>query len=178
MPSYTYRQFLRLKLEQSYDIDKAQEDDPEPFSPVYGELQLAPGRYLSMQADATWSQYENDFISHNVAANIRDKRGDRLFAEHRYERDSSRSIYYHLLLRVSGGLSAYTEHERNLHDEKDIKQGIGLLYKAQCWSIELSYTDEENDRRYAFMINLYGLGESGSEVAGRQMETLFQSEEE
>jgi LPS-assembly protein len=177
-PSYTYNEFLRFKLEQSYDIDKAQEDDPEPFSAVYGELQLSPRRYISLQADATWSQYENDFNSHNVAANIRDKRGDRLFAEHRYERDLSRSIYYHLLLRVSGGLSAYFERERNLHDKKDIKQGIGLLYKAQCWSIGLSYTDEENDRRYAFMINLYGLGESGSEVAGREMETLFQSEED
>ncbi len=177
-PSYTYNEFLRFKLEQSYDINKANEDDPEPFSPVYGELQLNPGRYISLQADAKWSQYENDTISHNVAASIWDKRRDRIFVEHRYERDSSRSIYYHLLLRVSGGLSAYFERERNLYDRKDIKSSTGLLYKAQCWSIDLSYTDEENDRRYVFMINLYGLGEFGSEVAGREMETFFQSEEE
>ncbi|MEE8317324.1 MAG: LPS assembly protein LptD, partial [Candidatus Omnitrophota bacterium] len=177
-PSYTYNEFLRFKLEQSYDINKANEDDPEPFSPVYGELQLNPGRYISLQADAKWSQYENDTISHNVAASIWDKRRDRIFVEHRYERDLSRSIYYHLLLRVSGGLSAYFERERNLYDRKDIKSSTGLLYKAQCWSIDLSYTDEENDRRYVIMINLYGLGEFGSEVAGREMETFFQSEEE
>ncbi|UCH00446.1 MAG: LPS-assembly protein LptD, partial [Deltaproteobacteria bacterium] len=175
-PSYTYNEFCRFKLEQSYDINKANENDPEPFSPVYGELQINPGRYVSIQADAKWSQYENDFISHNVAANMWDKRGDRLFAEHRYKRDSSRSIYYHLLLRISDGLSAYIEHERNLYDRKDIESSTGFLYKAQCWSIELSYTEEENDRRYAFVINLYGLGGFGTEVAGRDMESLFVSE--
>jgi LPS-assembly protein len=177
-PTYTYNEFCRFKLEQSYDINKANENDPEPFSPVYGELQVNPGRYLSLQADAEWSQYENDFLSHNVAANIWDKRGDRLFAEHRYKRDSSRSIYYHLLLKVSDRLSAYTERERNLYDSKDIRSSVGLLYKAQCWSMELSYTAEENDRRYVFMINLYGLGEFGTQMGAREMETLFQGEQD
>jgi LPS-assembly protein len=175
-PSYTYNEFLRFKLEQSYDFNKAKEDDPEPFSPVYGELQLDPGRYLSMQADAEWSQYKNAFLSHNIAANIWDKRGDRLFVEHRYERDSSRSIYYHFLLKISDRLSADFEHERSLFEGKDLKSSTGLLYKAQCWSIELRYTDEENDRRYAFMISLYGLGELGTRVGGREMEGLFVGE--
>jgi len=179
VPSYTYRQFCRLKLEQSYDINEAKENDPEsePFSAIYGELQLVPGRYLSMQADAKWSQYENDFLSHNVAANIWDKRGDRLFAEHRYKRKSSRSIYYHFLLRISDRLSAYIEHERNLFDREDIKYSTGFLYKAQCWSIELSYTDEEEDRTYALMVKLYGLGGLGTQMTKQDMERLFEGEE-
>ena len=162
VPSYTYNDFLRFKLEQSYDINKANENDPEPFSPVYGELQLVPGRYISLQADAKWSQYENHIISHNVKASISDKRGDKLSVEHRYTRDSIESIYTDFLLRISGRLSTYTDYEYNILEEERIKFGLGFLYEAQCWSIELSYTDEENDRRYALMVNLYGLGGSGT----------------
>jgi LPS-assembly protein len=173
VPSYTYNDFLRFKLEQSYDINKANENDPEPFSPVYGELQLVPARYISLQADANWSQYENHTISHNVAANISDKRGDKLTVEHRYTRDSIESIYTDFLLRISGRLSTYTDYEYNILEEERIKFGLGFLYEAQCWSIELSYTDEENDRRYALMVNLYGLGGSGTKLRAEKGETLF-----
>jgi LPS-assembly protein len=173
VPSYTYNDFLRFKLEQSYDINKANENDPEPFSPVYGELQLVPARYISLQADANWSQYENHTISHNVAANISDKRGDKLSVEHRYTRDSIESIYTDFLLRISGRLSTYTDYEYNILEEERIKFGLGFLYEAQCWSIELSYTDEENDRRYALMVNLYGLGGSGTKLRAEKGETLF-----
>lgn len=169
-PRYTYNEFLRFKLEQSYDINKAKEDDPQPFSAVYGELQLYPGRYISLYADAEWTHYERDFLSHNVAATMWDKRGDTLSVEHRYTRDSSESIYYRLHLKITDSLSAYVEQERNLFDDKDIRRGTGFLYEAQCWSIGLNHTVEEDDRRYAFMITLYGLGKFGTDIAARHIE--------
>ncbi len=153
----TYNQFCRFKLEQSYDFNKAEEDDPEPFSPIYGELKLAPGRYFSVDADAEWSHYDSDFRSHNVAITLWDRRGDRLFVEHRYERDTSESIYSDILLKVSGGLSLYANYERNILDKKNIETGLGLLYKAQCWSIEARYTKEGDDHKYRFNISLYGI---------------------
>jgi len=185
-PSYIYREFCRFKLEQSYDINEAKEDNPEnwanneekrPFSPIYGELKFVPGNYFSMQADAKWCQYESDFLSHNVAVNISDKREDRIFVEHRYTRNSSRSIYTDLLLKISDSLSAYSNYERNLYDRKRIKSSLGFLYKAQCWSIDVSYTHEGDDRRYSFMINLFGLGGLGSDIEGYRVEHPFESKE-
>lgn len=176
-PSYIYNQFCRFKLQQSYDINKARENDPEPFSPIYGELELTPEKYFSMQADAEWCQYESDFLSHNVALSISDKREDRIFVEHRYTRDSSRSIYTDFLLKISNRLSAYLNYERNLHDRKKIKSSFGFLHKAQCWSIDISYTHEGNDRRYTFMINLYGLGGLGTDIEGYRVEHPFESKE-
>ncbi len=152
-----YNQFCRFKLEQSYDIDKGEEKDPEPFSPIYGEFKLTPGRYFSIDADAEWSHYDSDFRSHNVAITLWDRRGDRLFVEHRYERDTSESIYSSILLKMSGRLSLYGNYERNILDKKDIKNEIGLLYQAQCWSIDTSYTEEGDDRKYKFTISLYGI---------------------
>jgi len=172
-PSYNYRQFCRFKLEQSYDINKANEDNPEPFSLIKGELGIVPVEYLSMNANAQWSQYEDQFQSHNVKVNISDKRGDKLSVERRYTRDSIFSIYTDLLLRISDRLSAYTDYEYNILDDERIGFGLGFLYQAQCWSIGLSYTFEDNDRRYALMINLFGFGGFGTKFRGEEWETLF-----
>lgn len=159
--SYSYNQFCRFKLKQSYDINKGKDKDPEPLSPIYGELELVPKRYLSMQADAEWSQYESRFISHNVATSIKDTRGDKLSVEYRYERNLSESIYSDFLLKVSDRLSVFADYERNILYDKDIRSGMGFLYETQCWSFDFHYIKEEYERRYEFMINLFGIGEFG-----------------
>jgi len=169
-PSYAYNQFCRFELEQSYDINKAKEDDPEPFSPIYGEIEIVPVKYFSINADAQWSHYDNRFRSRNVAINLWDERGDKLFVEHRYTIDSSESIYTDLLLKVSDRLSAYAEYERNIFEGEDIKYGVGFLYEAQCWSLDFRYIDEENDRKFVFMINLFGIGEFNQEISGSSFE--------
>ena len=128
-----------------------------------------------MQADAGWCQYDSDFKSRNVAVKLYDKRGDSLFVEHRYTQEDSQedpieSIYTDISMVVSEQLKVYADYERNLYGSQDIKKGIGFLYKAQCWSIDFSYTHEDNDRKYAFIINLYGIGEFGRNIVGHIME--------
>lgn len=160
-PDYTYRRLSRLELEQSYDIDKASKNLPEPFSPVYGRFDLVPTQYLSISADGQWSTYGNQFLARNLAVAISDNRADRLFFEYRNTKDISESIYVDFLLKISNELSASADYERNIHDGKRIRTSLGLLYQAQCWSLVFRYGDEENDQKLEFMISLFGLGGFG-----------------
>ena len=160
-PNYTYNRFCRFKLEQSYDINKEKDDDPEPFSPIYGELEVIPGRYFSIGADAEWSHYDKEFRSRNIELNLWDNRGDKLFVEYRYTIDSSESIYTDLLLKVSDRISAYSEYERDIYNGQVIKYGLGFLYETQCWSLDFHLIKDESDYKYQFMIKLYGIGEIG-----------------
>ncbi|MDL1963070.1 MAG: LPS assembly protein LptD [Deltaproteobacteria bacterium] len=163
--SYSYNEFCYFLIKQSYNIGAARDDNPKPFSPIYAELELSPVKYLSLQADAEWCRYEDSFLSRNVAVTLSDYRGDKLFVEHRYTLDSSESIYYNINLIISDNLEVFGEYERNIYNSRDIKAGIGFLYKSQCWSIKCSYEDEnENDRKYGFIVSLYGLGEIGTEL--------------
>jgi LPS-assembly protein len=157
-PSYVYNQFCRFKLQQSYDINKEKDDDPEPFSPIYAELDLIPGRYFSIGADAEWSHYDNEFRSRNIELNLWDNRGDKLFVEYRYTRDSSESICTDFLLKLSERLSAYSEYERDIFNGQVIQYGLGFLYESQCWSLDVHLIKDENDYKYQFMIKLSGLG--------------------
>ncbi len=165
---YRYQEFLRFKLEQSFDIDEEREDDltkwsnsgeKRPFSSVSAELEFSPIRYLSLQADAEWEPYDDQFQGYNTAVNMRNDRGDKLFVEHRYTRDSLKSIYVDLIAKLYGPVSVYAEYERNLLIDEDISQVGGFIYKSQCWAIGLEYENEGDDHKYSIMFSLMGLKE-------------------
>ena len=159
--AYDYNQFFWFKLEQSYDIKKEKEDDPEPFSPIHGELELYPIRYFSIKADSDWSHYDNNFRSRNVSATLWDMRGDKLSVDHRYQRDISETVYTNLGLKISDRLSVRGEYERNIFDSKDLKYGFGFLYETQCWSFDFNLTKEGDDLGFGFIIRLFGIGGVG-----------------
>ncbi|MFC1886047.1 LPS-assembly protein LptD [Thermodesulfobacteriota bacterium] len=170
---YVYNPFCRFKLSQYYNINEARENDRsklanpnrrEPFSPVYGELQLSPKRFITIQADAEWSLYEREFNSKNASFTLTDQRGDKAFVEYRYKNDTSESIYTHLLLQFSDRISTYVDYERSFFDNKRIKFGLGLTYNSQCWSVDIQYADELDDRSYMFKVNFFGLGGIGSQL--------------
>ncbi len=104
-----YRQFARLKLEQSYDLSDGNDpyinyqygyvEDPEgdggelefydrdyPYSELYGALEITPVDLLALSADGKWSFYEHQFNTGNLAATLWDRRGDRLKAEYRFNK--------------------------------------------------------------------------------------------
>ncbi|MFC1829902.1 LPS-assembly protein LptD [Thermodesulfobacteriota bacterium] len=160
LPVYNYKEVCRFNLAQSYDINKARDDDPEPFSPIFGRVDLILSSLFSLGADADWSPYDGDFVSHNIAADMKDRRGDRLYVEHRYTQNEIESIYGDLLFRLTDRVMAYTEYERNLKDDRHIRSGVAVVYTAQCWSVEFGY-EYENSKKFGFMIHLFGFGDFG-----------------
>ncbi|MBT7084687.1 MAG: LPS-assembly protein LptD [Desulfobacterales bacterium] len=177
--TYAYHQFCRFKLEQSYDINEAKEEivskriggaNKRPVTPLKGELELDFGKYCNIKATAQRSPYESFYQSHNISMRISDKRRDRLFVEHRYKHNSSESIYTDLSFVVNDRVTVYADHERNLYAKKNIITSAGVIYKSQCWSIDLNFVDEENDRKYGFVISLYGLGKFQKSIKGKVFE--------
>jgi LPS-assembly protein len=171
---YSYNDFLRFELAQSYDINEGKEKNPDrPFSPIGARLDLIPGKYFALDATALWSVYDYQFLSHNLEANFWDLRGDRLTLEYRYTKDSEeiglnpvQSLSADLRVRATDRLSLSANYEYNFLDNTLVQTGIGMNYKAQCWAFEGRITDTtgvDNSHNYDFEIkvNLFGLGEFG-----------------
>jgi LPS-assembly protein len=171
---YSYNDFLRFELEQSYDINEAKEKDPDkPFSPIGARLDFFPGKYIALDADALWSVYDYKFLSHNIGANLWDRRGDRLQVEYRYTRESdeialneAKSIYGNLQVKVTNRIRVSGLYEYNFLDKTRVQSGVGLNYTADCWSFEGRMVNkvnvgDQNDINWEFKIKLHGLGEFG-----------------
>jgi len=169
-PSYGYNEFLRIKFEQSYNINEEKEDDPvnwanpknkRPFSPIYGEVKYTPVKYLSLSADAKWSPYDSNFVDRNISGSLSDYRGDSIGWEYRFQRDFVESIFSTFNIKIFEGLLFKAEDERDIRESNRIRTSLGFLYTAQCWSLDFLYTDEEDDQRFSFLINFTGLGGMG-----------------
>jgi LPS-assembly protein len=158
----SYHQFARLKLEQSFDVTKENDSVNEPFTPLRGEFQCDFGRWFYLQADAEWSTYSSQFTSRNIAGRLADKRGDRLFIEHRYTKSLNESILIDALVRLTPKVWLFADYERNVQTGDEIGSGMGILYQSQCWSIEVQYEKEDDDQAILFVVTLHGLGDIGS----------------
>ncbi len=168
----------RLELEQSVDFERFDpETDTLPFfaadrtrpeagrrlSPLFGRLEITPFHWLSMFGDAEWSHDESRFVSRNLAAVFQDRRGDRLFVEHRYTRSVAESLYARATVPLTPRWIVRGEYERNLRAHATLETGLGLRYLAGCWSLDLRYVrSEENNASVGFMVHLNGLGELGT----------------
>lgn len=161
--------FLRLEFEQYFDIDEARRNDigenekRRPFSPLYAEMELSPGKWFSVAANANWNVYNGDFETRETSARIWNSRGDSLQLSHLYTQDASETMNTQFRLNLFGGISMYGNYERNIFESRDISESLGFLYRAGCWSLNVKYAEEEDDRRYAFKVNFYGLGEIGGD---------------
>lgn len=91
-----------------------------------------------------------------------DHRGDRFRIEHRYTRETSKSVYLEAFVNLNQRLAAHAEYEQDLFEAQRLQAGFGLIYTAQCWSVDTRYTEELEERRLGFMINLFGIGGLGS----------------
>lgn len=169
--TYDYQEFFRFKLDQSYDFNRLMEDEPRPFSNLNWRIDLVPSRYLRFETTGQFDPYETDFIQHNMSVALSDVRGDRLFIERRFTRDSSDSIYLDGSVKITDRISTYGFFEQNILDDIRIQSGIGARYLSQCWSFDVWYVDDGTDRRYEFAISLHGLGQIRRSFEGRVVES-------
>jgi LPS-assembly protein len=164
--SYSYKDFLRFRMGQEWFLNRSN----RTLSPLVGELDLFPGKYISIDADTAWSVYGDGFVTHNIGAKVWDKRGDRFFVDYRYDenvdqegedKQNIESIFMEARLQVTNRLSVFGDYERNLEENLHIRTSAGFFYNAQCWSFRFNYVDEPEDTKFEFKIDLHGLGGFG-----------------
>jgi len=71
------------------------------------------------------------------------------------------SLYGSLRLKLPFRFTAYASNEYDVEESERIETILGLLYEAQCWSLDIRYEDESDDQEISFLFRLYGLGAIG-----------------
>jgi len=183
---YSYNQFCRFLLSQSYDINEKNESEPDNFRnqvtrereeylPLIAELDITPVNYLSIDADCEWSKYVRGITKSSINMSLYDKRGDTLSAEYSYTRDAIESITAKIKLNITDKLYIYGSDEYDMSSEKHehIERNAGMSYTSQCWGINLLYTDKTDERRYTLKIDLMGLGGLRSKTGAQTVEDYF-----
>jgi len=182
-----YREILRLKLSQTYNITTPTiyvtqptlltptttpgvlpADPTKPFRPIDLEVDLNPYPHLAFMTRAAYDVNTTSWAQINQDIALRDGRGDSLSLVYRYTRDSVESVGLAGRARVSGALDVFAGFRRDEFGRSTLEKTVGLEYRGQCWSVQASYSDLVDDRQFVVLFSLSGLGRVGGFSASRQ----------
>ncbi|OPY92553.1 MAG: LPS-assembly protein LptD precursor [Syntrophaceae bacterium PtaU1.Bin231] len=141
----SYREFLRFKLSQSFDIRESrrnvqnQEQEKRPFSDVDLELDLLPHPQVSFSARNKYSVNSGDWKQTNYDLGLSDKRGDSITLGYRYAKSGDTTIPGYLYA-VSGNTMVL-----NYRAPLTPLQEVNLALKAVITErLEANYIIREN----------------------------------
>jgi LPS-assembly protein len=163
-----YRQWLKILLEQGYDIEeqRRKEDldrERRPIEPLRGELIVSPASNLDLKAEAQWDHYEYDIVSTDLSLDFFMKRSgnkkDSLKIDYRYAEDDYQSLTFDVVLNLLFGFSVGGTLERELDVSQDISNTVWIGYDRQCWGVKVIGEKEDEKTSIMVLFNLLGLGE-------------------
>jgi LPS-assembly protein len=157
----TYRDFAYAQLSQSYDIKKEKENNNQPFSDILLTGLINLNAFVLVNADFSWSPYDNEYKIFNIGSVLKDKRKDALAVEYRFNRDLLETVYSEIDIALTDKLIAYYTVEKNVKDDRTVETQTGFIFTKECWTFELAAADTKNDLSIGLLVTLHGIGELG-----------------
>jgi LPS-assembly protein len=163
-----YRELMRFKVGQTYDIQEARRDVPiagkdnRPFGDVNLELDLAPLSYLSLAARNKFDMNSGAWRQSNYDLTLFDHRGDWASVGYRYTRDVLEEINLSLKAALTSSIGATYVLRQDRFNQKTVESTVGLQYRKQCWNVEFNVSDRADDRTVMVVFSLSGLGKGGA----------------
>ena len=170
-----YRDFLRLKLSQEYDIEELgreidlQKYPKRPFTDIRTEYDLTPFSIFSMNGNIWFSPYlkvitelehsiyvKYDSLTGYISYDYKRKLEEDI---HRKDQDGISIIRYGTTWRPNKRWTISYRDERDLDLKEVIKQEVGIEYYHQCWSSNTLMSHTQDEDKILITITLGTLGE-------------------
>ena len=169
-----YLDFLRLKLEQSYDFREARRNreldnySRRPFSDLLTDMTLKPEQYLSLTSKTYYSFYLNKITEHEhlVTLSWPQKMSvwfgldfQEKIDEYKRRRENRIKI-----LNLGSGVDFIPDwrikllYRKDLEKEKELSRTIFLTYLHQCFTLDFIFERTDYEERYEIRLNLLNLG--------------------
>ncbi|HDQ04424.1 MAG TPA: LPS-assembly protein LptD [Deltaproteobacteria bacterium] len=161
--AHYYLEFLRLKIFQTYDINEAKRslevegDKRRPFANMGVELDFRPHKYVFFRARNKYNMYSG-WKEESYDLRLTDWRGDMLRVGYRYKTDDIEQVYLNIRAKITSNISATYLLSRDVMNSRTVGSTVGVLYKSQCWSLGVDYSEIDGDSRFIFKFELTGLG--------------------
>jgi hypothetical protein len=147
------------------------------------ELDIKPIKYFSLMARNRYSVNSGQWLQTNYDMNISDWRGDSAtvgyrnaktvtnvvdpgmatspFAAFQYSLAAGEEIDISLKAVVTNSFDFIYVLRKDELDSIILEKTYGFKYHKQCWSVEVYYTESQNDKQFMVGFSLLGLGKYG-----------------
>ncbi len=164
-----YQDFARLKFSQSYNLEEPEIEvqtgigSDRPFSNLFTQLDVTPGRYLQLTYKNEWSPYDGDFKRNDLLLNLRDQRGDSIGIDYRYQREDDGRAFVNeidgrLSLNLWDGVSFSYRNDYSFEQNQSLESNYIVRIQRQCWGISIVFQDKPDEKKFMVGFNLLGIG--------------------
>lgn len=166
-----YLDFLKIRLEQSYDRIEASRNDyrdryeRRPLSDLLAEVVLQPEDYISLTMRAWYSPYESKITEHEHLIKLFKEGLGEIYAgldfrepidEFKRYRDDRLNI-----LRAGGKWQFADDFElgldwrQDLEDDENLETSVNLRWARECYDLIFYFRTEPGDISYGFNVDLF-----------------------
>jgi LPS-assembly protein len=172
--STDYLDFLRLRLEQSFDRDEAARTDQlatypkRPFSDVMLEAAIRPEKHLTLTSRTYYSPYLMRATEHEHMLTLtKEKLGELRFGHDylhpvdEYTRHRTNDVQVLTLgadYQITDKLKLVTNYRMDIAGHSDLEKSAGLSWRDQCYEIQLLYARKPGDQSVELRFNLLDFG--------------------
>ena len=161
-----YHDYLYWRLAEEYDIHEERRDEVtdetprRPFGTIRNEVIVRPTRYSYLDIDSRFDPNPENrgFSMFNLTAGYRDAAENRLQLEYRYQENEQDYLDGRIETSLLKPVYVTLQERYDFNDQTNLEQVVMFEYRAQCWSLFLTYRDRLNDKEYLVSFALGGLG--------------------
>ena len=159
----TYRELAYFKLSQEYDIwvsrrEREERYNYDRFSDIEGELLLRPFSSWRIDLDSAYNPHENKLEEFNARTTYNAAPERSIALEYRYNRDTSEYVAAVVELDLLKPVYLIYEKRHDIMESERLENVVHLEYRAQCWSLFVSYRDRLDDHEVMLGFALTGAG--------------------
>lgn len=161
-----YHEFLYLRLGGEYDLSPTDHVDllaPERVdadrrNDFRTELIVRPTRHSYFDVDSRLAIEGGGLRTFHTEGGVEDGRGNALALRYRYRRDELEYVGANLDLAWLKPVYVNYEQRYALEDSVTLENVVNLEYRAQCWSLYLSWRDRRDEQEFTIGFALTGIG--------------------
>ena len=156
----TYRDLLYLRLSMIHELDP--EEDAEELRDARAELTLRPLDWMVLTSDVTYDPDLDEWPKTAFSVALSDQRENALRVTYREDR-AAELEYGRVDLSLALLRPVYLRYEQRYDfiEDAPLEQVVGLEYRHQCWSTQLTWRDHEDDRTLMLTFTMRGIGAVG-----------------
>ncbi|ABA87998.1 lipopolysaccharide biogenesis outer membrane protein LptD, putative [Syntrophotalea carbinolica DSM 2380] len=163
-----YHEFLYLRLAQEYDLSltehtdllAAERPEAERWSDLRTELIFRPTRHSYFDLDTRLATSGGGLRTFLAEGGLEDGKGNAASLRYRYRRDEQEYLGAKLDLAVLKPVYLNYEQRYALDESTTLENVLNLEYRAQCWSMFLSWRDRGDEQEFTISFALTGIGKT------------------
>lgn len=162
-----YREILRLKLAQTFDINGVRQawEDSDAKERHFGtadiEVDFTPLSFLAFKSRSYYDVNGGSWLRTNNDLTLFTSRGDTVSLGYHYTRSLIEEINVSLMAKINKEISVSFILKDNVLASRTVEQTYALTYQKQCWGMTVGFTKSHEDQQIFATLSLFGLGGYG-----------------